>query len=228
LKKVVSPVTYDVKVQPVGPKGTPSFVYKQAFVVRPPEIYSIEQGEGTAYDEITIKGKFFGTKKGKVYLEYEEGGQIVRRSCKVTKWWMDAVTNESEIFFIVPKMLPEVCDVVIDPYGVIPEDEKEDGFEVKAPVIIGVEPSPGSVGQEITISGNYFGSKKPKVYLGYVNVKNGKYTKKSCSVSSWPTDPTKEEGEIGFTVPNLPAGSYDVIVTNSVSSTTLSGRFVIE
>ena len=38
---------------------------KEAFIVRPPEIHSIEQGEGSAYDEITIKGKFFGTKKGK-------------------------------------------------------------------------------------------------------------------------------------------------------------------
>ena len=84
------------------------------------------------------------------------------------------------------------------------------------------------LGDPITISGKYFGSKKGKVYLGYVNVKNGKYTEKNCSVSSWPTDPTKEEGEIVFVVPNLPIGSYDVIVTNSVSSTKLSGGFVIE
>ena len=51
---------------------------------------------------------------------------------------------------------------------------------------------------------------------------------KSCSVSSWPTDPTKEEGEIVFIVPKLSVGTYDVIVTNNVNSTKLSGGFVIE
>jgi len=59
-------------------------------------------------------------------------------------------------------------------------------------------------------------------------VKNGKYTKKSCSVSSWPTDPTKEEGEIVFTVPNLPVGAYDIIVTNVVGSAQYGQKFNIE
>jgi hypothetical protein len=56
--------------------------------------------------------------------------------------------------------------------------------------------------------------------LGYeVNEKD---TKKSCSIISWGDE------EIVFVVPNLPVGSYDVIVSNSVESATLSGGFVIE
>ena len=211
---------HDVMVQLGEPKGAPSVVKKESFIVRAPEIHSIEQGEGTAYDEITIKGKFLGTKKGKVYLEYEEGEQIVRKSCKVTKWWMYPLTNESEILFIVPKMLPGVCDVVVVSASPLPEAKEEDGFTVKAPEIESVVPVSGSIGESITITGNFFGSTKPKVYLGYLS--NGKPTKKSCSVLSWGND------EIVFTVPKLPVGSYDVIVTNGVSSAQYGQKFNIE
>jgi len=228
LKKVMSPGIYDVVVQPVGPKGT---IYKEAFVVRPAEIHSIERGEGSAYDQVTITGKFFGEKKGAVYLECEKSGSLesVRKSCTVSDWDMDTTTADSEIVFVVPVILPAVCDVIVDPYSTIAATEQEDGFSVKEPEIESVDPKTGSVGEQITISGNFFGSKKPKVYLGYMNVKNGKYTKKSCSVSSWPTDPTKEEGEIVFKVPTgLLPGPYDVIVTNSLGSDTLPGGFIIE
>ena len=220
LSKPMDPGVYDVTIQPSGPKGTLPITAEDAFVIRPAEIRSIEQSSGSAYDQVTIKGKFFGTKKGKVYLEYEEDGQIVSKSCKVTKWWMDPVTNESEIFFVVPKMLPEVCDAVVDPYGIIPEIEEGDGFEVKAPEIDLVEPSSGFAGDQIIISGNYFGSKKPKVYLGYLS--KGKPTKKSCSILSWSDD------EIVFKVPKLPLGTYDVIVTNSVGLDTFVSEFTVK
>jgi hypothetical protein len=228
LSKPIDPAVYDVTIQLSGPKGTPSIIEKDGFAVKAAEIHSVEQGEGSAYDQVTIKGKFFGTKKGAVYLEYGEGENLIRKSCKVNSWTMDPTTGDSEILFVVPKMLPEVCDVVVDPYSTIAETEEEDGFSVKAPEIESVDPKTGSVGDEVTISGKFFGSKKGKVYLGYVNVKNGNYAKKSCSVSSWPTDPTKEKGEIVFTVPKLPLGTYDVIVTNSVGSDTVLGGFIIK
>jgi len=56
--------------------------------------------------------------------------------------------------------------------------------------------------------------------LGYLS--KGKPKKKSCSVLGWGND------EIVFTVPKLPLGTYDVIVTNSVSSDTLAGGFIIK
>jgi len=220
LSKVLPLGIHDVMVQPGEPKGAPSIVKGEGFIVRPPEIHAIEEGEGTAYDQITIKGKFFGTKKGEVYLEYEEEGEKIRKCCKVTKWWMDPITNESEIFFIVPKMLPEVCDVVVDPYSTLEEVEGEGGFTVKAPEIGLIEPVSASVGEQITILGNFFGSKKPKVYFGYVS--NRKPKKKSCSVQVG-----RGNDEIVFTVPKLPLGTYDVIVTNSVSSDTLAGGFIM-
>jgi hypothetical protein len=134
---------------------------------------------------------------------------------------MDPVSGDSEVVFVVPKMMPAVCDVVVDPYSDIPEDEEEGGFTVKVPEIVSITPNSGSVSNQITISGNFFGSKKPKVYLGYVSSK-GKPTKKSCSIVSW------GDNGIVFKVPNLPVGSYDVIVINSVSSDTLVSGFSIE
>jgi len=221
LTKPLAHGVYNVIIQPSGPKGTPSKIEKEAFVVKAPEIYSIEQGEGTANDQVTIKGKYFGTKKGTVYLEYGEGESSVKKSCKVSSWSMyDLETGDSKIVFVVPTMLPEVCNVVVDPPGMLPETEEKDGFEVKAPEIEKIEPSSGSTDDQITISGNYFGSKKGKVYLGYLS--NGKPVKKSCSVVSGSDD------EIIFTVPKLPVGTYDVIVTNSVSSGTLPGGFIIK
>ncbi|MGB9629584.1 MAG: IPT/TIG domain-containing protein, partial [Thermodesulfobacteriota bacterium] len=216
LSKVLAPGTYDVTIMP---KGLPPIIERNAFTVKEAEIYSIEPNEGTTNDQITIKGRFFGTKKGAVFLEYEELGSFVRKSCKVLKWWMDPISGESEILFVVPKMSPKVCDVVVDPNAILPEEEEEEAFEVKAPEIISIDPESGVVGEEITISGNYFGLSKPKVYLGYFS--NEKYVKKSCSVSRWNDD------EIVFVVPPLPVGTYDVIVTNSVGSKTESQKFSV-
>ena len=46
---------------------------------------------------------------------------------------------------------------------------------------------------------------------------------------SWTVDPATEEGDIVFVVPKgLPFGAYNIIVTNSVGSDTLTGGFIIE
>jgi pimeloyl-ACP methyl ester carboxylesterase len=220
LTKVIDFGAYDVTIQPNEPRGAVPIIVKNAFTVKAAEIDSIEQGEGSAYDQVTINGKFFGTKKGKVYLEYEEKGQAIRKNCQVVSWEMNPVSNDGKIVFVVPKMLPEVCDVVVDPYSTVEEVEEESGFTVKAPEIHSVNPGSGSVGGQITILGNYFGSKKPKVYLGYVS--NGRPAKKSCPVVSWSDD------EIIYTVPRIPVGTYDVIVTNSVSSVLLDRGLIIQ
>ena len=138
-------------IQPGGGKSSPPITETGSIVVRNLEIYSVHQTEGSAYDQVTITGKFFGTKKGAIYLKYGEGENLIRKSCKVSSWTMDPTTGDSEIVFVVPKMLPEVCDVVVDPSGIIPETEEEDGFTVKAPEIESVVPVSVSVGSQVTI-----------------------------------------------------------------------------
>jgi hypothetical protein len=61
-----------------------------------------------------------------------------------------------------------------------------------------------------------------------VNAKDEKYTQKSCKILNLPTNPTKDEGEIVFIVPKLPAGVYDVMVTKSVGSNKVVSGFIIE
>jgi hypothetical protein len=103
LTKVPPPdVASEVTVQLKVPKGA-KIVESGAFTARGPEVRSVEPGSGVSggTNSITIHGRFFSTKKGKVTLER---GDVVK-SCKVLKWEMEASTGESEIQFLVPKGL---------------------------------------------------------------------------------------------------------------------------
>jgi hypothetical protein len=87
---------YDVMIMS---KEIGSITLPSAFTVKLPEP-QIDPGDndhGASGDPITINGDFFGTKKGKVYLEYEKDGKPMKKNCKVTSWGMNGIT------FIVPK-----------------------------------------------------------------------------------------------------------------------------
>jgi len=45
----------------------------------------------------------------------KRSGNSVRKNCRVQSWTTDPKTGDGEIVFVVPPMLPEVCDVVVDP-----------------------------------------------------------------------------------------------------------------
>jgi len=65
LTKPLAPETYDVTIQP---KGVSPIVLEDAFTMKSPEIDSADPTTGSAGDRITIRGYYFGTKKGKVTL----------------------------------------------------------------------------------------------------------------------------------------------------------------
>jgi hypothetical protein len=96
LSRTLQPDTYDVIIRPQAKGATPITIHN-GFAVKAPEIDSIEPTSGSIGGEITIKGLFFGTKKGKVTLD--------SKSCKVLSWTMVATTGVSEIQFVVPKRL---------------------------------------------------------------------------------------------------------------------------
>jgi len=97
LSKALSPGVYDLTIKPKEPKGVAPSVMDSFFSVMPPEIELLSPDSGTVGETITIEGKFFGTKKGKVTI----GG----KSCKVTSWTMEPMTGMSTIHFLVPKGL---------------------------------------------------------------------------------------------------------------------------
>jgi hypothetical protein len=104
VSKVMLPGVYDLAIQPKI--GIPIPPYRDYFSVKRPEIDLITPTSGSNPDQVTIKGRFFGSKKGKVYLEYDSKGVIKLKSCKVLSWNMDSKFSDGEVVFVVPKGLP--------------------------------------------------------------------------------------------------------------------------
>ena len=137
INKGIPPGVYDVTIRLGGPKGTAPIVEKEGFAVKAPEIYSVTPNDGLAGNQLTIRGKFFGTKPGKlgkVYLEHQADNKTSKKACKVLSWNMDSTSGDSEIICVVPPMMPATYDVVVDPYGeAAPATVEEDGFTLKPP-----------------------------------------------------------------------------------------------
>jgi hypothetical protein len=104
LSKAISPGTYSVTVKPKT-KGVLPITEANLFTVRGPEIDSGSPSAGAPGETITLSGKFFGNKKGNVYLEYESKGVTKLKSCKVWSWDMDPKFGDGEVVFVVPKGL---------------------------------------------------------------------------------------------------------------------------
>lgn len=123
LTKALGPGPYDVVVTPKEPKGASSITEPGGFRVMLPEIEGLEPSSGGVSGEVTVRGRYFGTKKGKVVLGSSKGA-------KVKGWWMDEVTGESEARFEVPKGLaPGFYDVTIT--NKVGSGTKENGFRVE-------------------------------------------------------------------------------------------------
>jgi hypothetical protein len=107
---------------------------------------------------------------------------------------------------VIKKPLPPgiAYDVVLqlkEPKGVDPITFPG-AFTMMAPEIGTVDPNTGAEGTEVEISGNFFSTKKGKVYLG----------EKKCKISSWGMD------SITFVVPKglIFGSTYPLKVINKV------------
>lgn len=113
LTKALTPGTYNVTIQPVEPKGAAP-ISAGSFMVKAPEIDLVDPNHGSTGGQISIHGRFFGTKKGKVALGYVSKGRPAKKSCKVLSWTMNPMTNEGKIEFVIPKgLLPGNYDLII-------------------------------------------------------------------------------------------------------------------
>jgi hypothetical protein len=105
-KVPLPPAVQDIVIQRKEPKGAPAITIPGGFEVKGPQIVWLDKIHGMAGDSVTLVGKFFGTKKGKVFLG--------TKSCKVVTWTMNPVTGHSEVVFVVPKGLtPGAQDLTI-------------------------------------------------------------------------------------------------------------------
>jgi hypothetical protein len=167
--------------------------------------------EGTIGTEITIIGSGFGTQKGKVLI----GGV----AAKIAKdGWAD-----DRIIALLTKVPPAG-----GPYNITITPQKaasitlSNAFTVKYPGIDSLDFYHGAIGDPIIITGNFFSTKKGKVYLG--DQVSGK--KKNCKVTSWGMD------SITFVVPktskSFPAGTYFLDVVNKIGVAEASSGFTID
>jgi hypothetical protein len=51
-----------------------------------------------------MPGRFFSTRKGKVFIEYEKDGKPRRVACPIKLWTMDPATGTSEVRFRIPQV----------------------------------------------------------------------------------------------------------------------------
>ena len=161
---------------------------------------AVSLGEGTIGTEFTITGSGFGTTKGKVLI-----GKV---ALKILEWTDSFIGCQLE-----EAMPPGIRKVTIQPKSrKVSSIIIKGGFTVEAPQIESTEPTSGSIGEEITVTGFFFGTKKGKVTL----------QKKRCKVLSWTMDPQTGESEIHFLVPEgLTPAIEKLKVTNGVGSDTV-------
>jgi len=159
----------------------------------------ISPDKGTIGTEFSITGSGFGTRKGRVF--------VGTTSSKIVQWADDSIQCQ------LTRTLPAgAYDVTIKPQtkGSSPITIS-DGFTVEAPRIDSINPPSGSIGDEITVNGLFFGTTKGGVTLGG----------KSCRVSKWTMDSETGESEIQFVVPRgLSTGTKELKVTNGVGADT--------
>jgi|GEM_PF-3309146 len=104
VKKVPLPVgLYVITVKRWPLNGISSALSAGTATIKTPELDTLATDHGTPKVEIKATGKFFSTKKGKVYLEYDKDGQTKKKNCKITYWYMNPTTGASELKFLVPK-----------------------------------------------------------------------------------------------------------------------------
>ena len=100
IKKSMIPGTYQIKIQPKQQKSYIT-LEEDLFTIKEPENISFSSDSGLPGNQIEIAGDYFGSKKGKIYLEDQKSGHP--RSCRIISWSMDPATGKSSAVFAVPK-----------------------------------------------------------------------------------------------------------------------------
>jgi hypothetical protein len=93
-----------------APTSYLSLTLSDALAVRRPEVAGVTPAGGAAGEQVTIAGRLFGIKKGKVRFTDAGGASAFG---KVLGWSMDPATNASTAVVLVPKKLSGPCRVTV-------------------------------------------------------------------------------------------------------------------
>jgi subtilisin family serine protease len=171
----------------------------------------------TVGSDIAITGFDFGDKKGKVLI-----GEV---AAKIISWTDTLITGT------VKKIpLPAGIYNASITSKAMGTKNIDNAFTVKNPELDPMAHISHWPGDEIIVTGNFFGIKKGKVYLEYKD-SNGQTKKKNCKVTYWYMNPTNGASELRFVVPKLsnsfPAGTYPLKVDNKIGIATADTDFTI-
>lgn len=175
--------------------------------------------EGTIGTVITFtnSAEGFTDKKGKVVIY--DGKKKINTKIAKGDW-----TNDSITATINKAFLPGTYNVRIEFKRDKTKISYDAGtFTFRKPEISSLSATEGTPGTPITITGNFFSTKKGKVYFEYED--SGKIKKKNCKVVSWSMN------SITFEVPktskSLPEGTYPLKVSNKVGISAEDTTFTI-
>jgi hypothetical protein len=150
----------------------------------------ISPAQGTLGTAIVITGAGFTDKKGKVLID----GVSAVKLDKVDGW------SDTRISGTIRKVpLPaDAYELTITAKDMAENITIADGFTVRDPSLDPLPLDRGVAGDEITITGSYFGVKKGKIYI---ETAPGK--KKNCKIvpNTWYMNPTTGESQATFVVP---------------------------
>jgi hypothetical protein len=123
---------YTINVIPY--RSTSSVFVSSSFYVKNPELDLLVTPHGKPNAPITITGRFFSSKKGKVYIEDPATGK--KKMCKVTYWYMNPANGNSTLTFLTPKLPKNFSYGVAYPLKIINKvGTDETTFTVDSPTI---------------------------------------------------------------------------------------------
>ncbi|MEW6571808.1 MAG: S8 family serine peptidase [Nitrospirota bacterium] len=161
---------------------------------------------GTIGTRFTISGRGFGTQKPRVYLE---DVAMTRKNAKVESW--------SDTFLTclwTKKLHAGTYNLMVQPRGdASPISIGQ--FTVLNPLIQNVTPETGAPGDVITISGKYFSSNKPGIYIENAET----FARKKCKVLSSTMDAQSGDSLLQFVIPDLSSGVYNILIKNKIGET---------
>jgi hypothetical protein len=164
---------------------------------------------GTIGTRFTIAGTGFGSVKPKVYIEHEKKPGVVEQVyAKVEEW------SDTSITCIWSKAMPAgTYTLWVNPNVANASPVAEGTFTIMLPHIDSITPQDYAPGATITIDGQFFTNKKPKVYL----IDHTTQKKKTCNVLSSTMNPTTGASSLSFVAPKQGFDSYEIVLQTDVS-----------
>lgn len=106
--KKLAPGAYDLWVLPKV-KGAAAILLGPLAIMAP--AIDVVPDHGAIGATIATQGRFFSSKKPKVYLRDAASGK--KKGCKVVVWTMDDASGASTLSFVVPKVVPKTYELIL-------------------------------------------------------------------------------------------------------------------